>query len=152
MSAYLAKLKQLENEKNSRYAPNSEPSKPSKVPFEPFEGTGAGHIEKKNIAATCRGWIIHYADHDPVTVSILPEPTHAEVLRDYPGAIAAEPIPDTPKRKATEAEAKELRALVAVIYSGDTEADRAEALAAALADPDGALLCYRAIIAERAGR
>ena len=46
MSAYLTRLKQLEDEKNSRYVPNSEPSKPSKVPFEPFEGTGAGHIEK----------------------------------------------------------------------------------------------------------
>jgi len=49
MSAYLAKLKQLESEKYSHYVPDSEPSKPSKVPFEPFEGTGTGHIEKKNI-------------------------------------------------------------------------------------------------------
>ena len=49
MSTYLARLKQLENEKKSHYAPDSEPSKPSKVPFEPFEGTGAGHIEKKII-------------------------------------------------------------------------------------------------------
>lgn len=49
MSAYLARLKHLENEKNSRYTPDSEPSKPSKVPFEPFEGTGTGHIEKKII-------------------------------------------------------------------------------------------------------
>jgi len=49
MSAYLAKLKQLESEKYSHYVPDSEPSKPSKVPFEPFEGTGTGHIEKKII-------------------------------------------------------------------------------------------------------
>lgn len=50
MSAYLAKLKRLESDKNSPSAPYIEPSKPSKVPFEPFEGTGAGHIAKKIIA------------------------------------------------------------------------------------------------------
>ena len=61
MSAYLARLKQLENGKKSHYAPDSEPSKPSKVPFEPFEGTGAGHIEKKII--------------DDVEIIALPEPS-----------------------------------------------------------------------------
>jgi len=50
MSAYLAKLKRLENENKSINVPYIEPSKPSKVPFEPFEGTDTGHIEKKNIA------------------------------------------------------------------------------------------------------
>lgn len=89
-------------------------------------------------------WLLHYHDHD-VEVSTTPESTLAEVLRDFPTAISAEPIPDTPKRKATEAETKELTALVNLIYASDTEADRAEALAAALADPDDALTCYRAI-------
>ena len=46
MSQYLARLKQLESGKNSRYVPDSEPSKGSKGTFEGFEGTGAGHIEK----------------------------------------------------------------------------------------------------------
>ena len=49
MSAYLARLKQLENEKNSHYVPNSELTKPSKAPFVSFGGTGTGHIEKKII-------------------------------------------------------------------------------------------------------
>lgn len=49
MSAYLDRLKQLEDGNNFHYAPNSEPSKPSKVPFEPFEGTHPAHIEKKII-------------------------------------------------------------------------------------------------------
>jgi hypothetical protein len=44
--------------------------------------------------------------------------------------------------------AAELRALVAAVYSGETDADRADALAAALADPDDALTCYRSIVAE----
>lgn len=49
MSAYLARLKQLENGKNSQYIPDSEPTKPSKAPFVGFDGTGTGHIEKKII-------------------------------------------------------------------------------------------------------
>ena len=49
MSAYLARLKQLEGGKNSLYAPDSEPSKPSKAPFEPFEGATQTHITKKII-------------------------------------------------------------------------------------------------------
>ena len=94
MSAYLARLKQLENEKNSHYAPNTEPPKPPKVPFDPFGGKHPAHIDKKIIAEA------------------------------------------------------ELRKLVADVYAADTPADQAEALAAALADPDDALLCYRAIVAE----
>lgn len=42
----------------------------------------------------------------------------------------------------------ELRWLVATIYKDDTEADQAEALEYALADPEDALTCYRAILAE----
>ena len=50
MSAYLARLKQLENVKNSHYAPDTFPPKPPKAPFDPFGGMGAGHIEKNIIA------------------------------------------------------------------------------------------------------
>ena len=49
MSAYLARLKQIESEKISAYTPESVPSKPSKAPFEPFEGTCLAHIEEKLI-------------------------------------------------------------------------------------------------------
>ncbi|OGS81397.1 MAG: hypothetical protein A2Z94_04365 [Gallionellales bacterium GWA2_55_18] len=157
--SYLARLKQLEDEKISQHSPDIDLPKPPKAPFVSFGGTGTGHIEKKIIdveiiatpasgeSATAWRWLLHYPGHD-VEVSTMPESTCAEMLRDFPGAIAAEPIQDTPKRKATEVEAKELRALVAAIYAADTDDDRAEALAAALADPDDALLCYRAIVAE----
>lgn len=47
MSAYLARLKQLENEKIFHYAPDNELTKLSKASFVSFGGTGAGHIEKK---------------------------------------------------------------------------------------------------------
>ena len=49
MSAYLARLKQIESEKISAYTPESVPSKPSKAPFEPFEGTCLAHIKEKLI-------------------------------------------------------------------------------------------------------
>lgn len=51
MSAYLARLKQIDNEKYSAYIPEIEPSKPSKAPFEPFEGNAPGDISK-NIFVT----------------------------------------------------------------------------------------------------
>lgn len=156
MSTNLSRLKQIESVKNSHYAPDSEPSKPSKGTYEPFEGTGTGHSEKKIIdaeiiappapseSATAWRWLLHYPDHD-AELTTTPESTLAEVLRDFPGVIAAEPMPVTPKRDATFSESKELAALVNLIYASDTEADQAEALAAALADPDGALICYRSI-------
>ena len=46
MSAYLARLKQLEDGKNYHYAPDTVPPKPPEPPFAGFDGTGAGHIEK----------------------------------------------------------------------------------------------------------
>lgn len=52
-------------------------------------------------------------------------------------------------RQATPHERGELLALIAAIYADDTDEDRQEAIGAALADPDGALTCYRAIAAER---
>lgn len=49
MSAYLAKLKQIENLKNSHCAPCIEPTKPTKVPSDPFGGKNRGCIEEKFI-------------------------------------------------------------------------------------------------------
>ncbi len=93
-------------------------------------------------------WLMHYAD-GYVEIRFSPEVSHAEALAKCPGAIAAEPIPETPARKPTEAEAAELSRLVSLAYPDET--DRAEALAAALADPGEALTCYRAI-ADREGK
>lgn len=49
MSAYLARLKQLENEKNSHYAPDTVPTKPTEPPFGSFGSTDTAHIDKKII-------------------------------------------------------------------------------------------------------
>ena len=63
--------------------------------------------------------------------------------------VAAEPIPETPKRPATGREAAELQAMVTLTFADDSDADRGEALAAALADPGATPICCSAIAAER---
>ena len=61
--------------------------------------------------------------------------------------LAREAIADLPDpsqhREATPEQARELRELVALLFGGDTETHQAEALAAALADPDAALTSFR---------
>ncbi|MBS1139228.1 MAG: hypothetical protein H6R13_681 [Proteobacteria bacterium] len=99
--------------------------------------------------ALFNAWLFHFADRDDLPVTFAPAVDHAAALAYYPDAVAAEPIPERLQRKATKAEANEITALVQAIYANDTDNDRAEALAAALADPDGALLCYRTIAKDR---
>ncbi len=79
-----------------------------------------------------------------------PAADHDEALAAYRDAVAAEPVPErTDTRMATVIERDELLALIQAIYATDTDADRAEAIDAALADPAGALRCYRSIANER---
>jgi len=104
---------------------------------------------KTDSGKPCSQWLFHFADRDDLPVTFAPAVDHAAALAYYPDAVAAEPIPDKPQRKATKAEAEEIMALVLAIYANDTDDDRAEALVAALADPDGALLCYRTIASDR---
>lgn len=98
MSAYLARLKQFENEKNSHYVPDSEPSKPTKAPFDPFEGTGTEHNEKKIIDApkpeTHFMWHMETKSEGELTLTCWPPKTLAQVLQSFPDAVRAEPIPD----------------------------------------------------------
>jgi hypothetical protein len=78
-----------------------------------------------------------------------PAVDHEKALAYYPDAVAAEPIPERLQRTATKAEALEITALIRAVFPDDNEVDCSEALAAALADPDGALLCYRTIAKDR---
>ena len=103
----------------------------------------------------CFAWLIHFTDREPVTVTFSPEVNHAGALACYPDAVAAEPTP-TPKMAETElspekgkTDESQLRALIEAVYRDDTESDRNEALQAALADSDKALVCYTAIASER---
>jgi len=101
-------------------------------------------------AVTSWGWRLHFSDRDPLEVYCNPDATHAGILDRYPDALAAEPIPERTARNPTEAEALELRALVLAISKIEKwNADEVEwVTATALADPDGALTCYRSIALE----
>lgn len=94
-------------------------------------------------------WRLHFTDGESLDVSFCPSVTRADALSDYPYAIKSEPIPERPRRAATKAEAEQLRGLIEAVYGGDTDADKAEALDAALNDPAGALRCYRAMLKAR---
>ena len=93
--------------------------------------------------ATPATFATHQAKVQPTVASV------ATVAVANPREDQSEPKPVHPRRTATQAEAEELRQLVAAIYAEDTEADRAEALDAALDDPGDALICYRAIALDR---
>lgn len=95
-------------------------------------------------------WMLHFAESDPLEVHCNPAATHPEILQRYPNALAAEPVPERARRAPTEAEAADLVALVrAVGEAKQWMPDDVEwAMATALADPDGALVCYRALGVE----
>ena len=95
------------------------------------------------------GWLLHFADRDSIMATFSPEATHAEALACYPDAVAAEPMTNAPSRAPTDSEAALLRVLIEAVYRDDGDDDRNDALQAALADPDNALVCYQAISSER---
>ena len=155
MSRYLSALKISENGGATTLQNLQNPLEDS---FVGFVGTPPPRFEINQAAndddqavdnLTCFRWLIHFADREPVEGTFSPMATHAEVLAHWPGAVAAEPMPEKPGRAMTDSEAAMLRALVTAIYQDDTDDDRNEAVAAALADPDNALACYRAISSER---
>lgn len=45
-------------------------------------------------AVTSWGWLLHFADREPLEVYCHPEVTHAGILERYSDALAAEPIPE----------------------------------------------------------
>lgn len=113
-------------------------------------GLEVAKIAEVATVETSHGWLLHFTDREPLEVYCNPDATHAEILERYPDALAAEPLPERTRREPTDAEAKELRALVQAVgnLEGWTTAEIEEATAAALADPDGALTCYRDIAAD----
>jgi hypothetical protein len=72
-------------------------------PLEEKKSLSPKQDEPENVVAndatpTSWRWLLHFTDRNPLIVSFSPEASHAEVLADYPDAVAAEPadsIPDT---------------------------------------------------------
>ena len=155
MSRYLSALKISENGGATTLQNLQNPLEDSFVGFvgtppPPFEINQAANDDTdqaENVAYFA--WLIHFSDREPVKVTFSPMATHSAALACYPDAVAAEPIPDTPSRTPTAEESAHLAMLMMAIYGDDSEDDRTEALQAALADPDNALTCYKAIASER---
>lgn len=99
--------------------------------------------------ALLNAWLFHFTDRNDWPLTFASAVDHAKALSYYTDAVAAQPIPDRPQRVATEVDTKEITALIGIAFANDTDVDRSEALAAALADPEGALRCYRVIAEER---
>ena len=58
-------------------------------------GREAGVPDRKAaMDAVSRGWLMRLTDREPLEVYFSPAATHAEALAAYPGACAAEPIPE----------------------------------------------------------
>lgn len=72
--------------------------------------------------STSWAWLLHYPDREPLEVFTTPESRLAEVLRDFPDAIAAEPLPVTPARPTALLTAREettIRAWLVLIEETD---------------------------------
>lgn len=101
--SYLARLKHLERGEIFHHTPKPEPTKPTKGASDGFVGSIPGayeNIHTENDANETRNlgehwrWRIHFADRNPVEVYCDPHETHAGILKCYPDALAAEPLPE----------------------------------------------------------
>ena len=101
--------------------------------------------------ATAQRWQVRFPGGDPMEVLFTPVATRTEVAAIYPGAMI-EPLPEPPRRTATQAEANELRELIAVILADADDAERADVLRVALADADAALTSFRLLAADAIDR
>jgi len=94
--SYLTKLKSLDSEE----CPPTELPKVPKGAFDSNGGSHGAHFQKTHSepAITSRGWTVTYPGGQQVEVFVLLAdgscPTRAELLRDFPGATDAEPIPE----------------------------------------------------------
>ena len=104
--------------------------------------------EAANDSGVHRRWSIQFAGLAPIDAIFHPEATRDEALAAFPGSVVATPLPAAVSHPVTPAEAAELRKLIALILPDADGADRAEALAVALADPGAALRSFRALAAD----
>ncbi|MEF8753332.1 MAG: hypothetical protein V5B60_05240 [Accumulibacter sp.] len=86
---YLDQLKNIANGSDAGPKETKELPKPNCLGF---LGSPCGVLEEMHAADTRQFWLLHFSDHEPLTVAFSPAATHAEVLDAYPCAVAAEPI------------------------------------------------------------
>jgi len=105
---------------------------------------------KAGDALISRGWLLHFEDRESPEDYCQPDATRSRVLECHPHTSAAEPIRERVRRTPTDAEAAELRLLVQAVGRAErwVSEEIEQAVDVALADPDGALVCYRALAVE----
>jgi hypothetical protein len=118
------------------------------TPDTPQNGNARADTEA---AIVSHGWLIHFADREPLEVYFNPDASFRKVMRAYPDALAAVPLPERARRSATESEAMELRRLILATgtHCGWAADDFEQALDVAMADAGEALTCWRLLAAER---
>jgi hypothetical protein len=133
--SYLGLLKQLEAAEIFTHAPETELTKPTQPGFVSCVSSIQGGIEKINAEndapeitpeiplTASRWWLIHYPDRDPLEVTCCPDATHAEILEQYPDAVAAEPFTPAIRQASaplTASEESAIRVWLALIEETDT--------------------------------
>ena len=95
-------LSALKQKREFRHAANANPAKAAND----WHGEGeplaklaplalANPTDAKTVdAVASRGWLLHFADREPLETYHHPDATHAAILERYPDALAAEPIPE----------------------------------------------------------
>lgn len=73
-------------------------------------------------ATGSRWWLIHYTDREPLELACSPPATHAEVLEQYPDAVAAEPFTPTIRQPSAPMSTEEETAILAwLALIGETD-------------------------------
>lgn len=96
-------------------------------------------------------WTVAIPGRDAFGVIVPQGATCGEMRAMYPTATSILVEPPADHFPATSAEANELRQLIDRVLPGAPAAERAEALRTALIDVQDALICYRALVADRGG-
>lgn len=104
---------------------------------------GAGETA---VDVTYRGWQITYPGRPPFESSVVPPQTLVTMREFHPEAVTVTPIIPPTKRTASDAEAREIRALIRALADAEGDwstTDLDEALNAAMVDVDAALMFFR---------
>jgi len=95
-----------------------------------------------------RDWFAEAATATSATPATVTASSQTSVATVATVAVAnTENFPEIPAT-ASPGQRQELRELIAIILARDTEAERAETLAVACADPEAALTSFRALVAD----
>lgn len=115
-------LERLKAENFSACTPCEELTKPTKAPSVSFVSAPHSAHGENSQGAAAPAWLLHFPDADSKEVHFIPAATHAQVLADYPDAVAAEPFTPTirqPSAPLTTSDETAIRAWLTLIEETD---------------------------------